>query len=418
MKSKGVLFVGPSLAVVWVASVGTMTTAFSLSSRQHPPGNSGAKSWRRKHALHSSQRAVESSTTQADSVIPSGADFEAYIGSYSSCTEETAPTIISCPLPTDFPAGTYYRNGGCRFEADDRTRVIHPFDADGMICAATFDPDNQRMLFRNKYVETEGYIEDKATGKMSRRGIFGTMKSGGVLANIFRTDFKNVANTNVLCVGDKLYALWEGGKPYVLDPLTLKNLDGPGAAGETDLDELLKDRTMSAHPRYDSVRDVWVTFGYTFDPQTSSTKVDLYELDNKGFRSTREGRLRFVKEGPGLLHDFILSENYIIFNLNKATVSPEAGLKAILGLGAFAEFIALDEDATETQFVLIPRSLFDDIDDGSEIEIDVLNDERVKVVNAPFHANFHFSNCFEDENGQVVFDTVQSIQRDVSAREY
>lgn len=354
--------------------------------------------------------------TSEKSIIPSGADFEAYLGSYSSCTSEVQPTFLSCPLPEDFPLGTYYRNGGCRFEADDGTKVMHPFDADGLVCATTFDPKNQRILFRNKFVETEGYLQDKATGRMTKRGIFGTMRSGGVFANIFRTDFKNVANTNIIYVGDKLYTLWEGGIPYVLDPLTLQNTLGPGAAGTTDLDGLLEDRTMSAHPRYDSVRDVWVTFGYNFDPLTSSTQVDLYELDNCGFRSTRKGRLRFSKEGPGLLHDFVVTENYMIFNLNKANVAPEAGLKAILGIGAFAEFIALDEDTTETQLVLIPRTLFDAIDDGRTIEIDVLNDDRVRVVNAPFHANFHFSNGFEDENGQIVFDTVQSIQRDVRTK--
>ena len=74
----------------------------------------------------------------------------------------------------------------------------------------------------------------------------------------------------------------------------------------------------------------------------------------------------------------------------------------------------LDEEADDTQLVLIPRGLFKEIEDGSEIEIDVLNDDRITVVSVPFIANFHYSNCFEDENGQIVFDTVQTVQRDVS----
>ena len=86
--------------------------------------------------------------------------------------------------------------------------MLHPFDGDGMIVAMTFDPEKKRMLFRNKFIETKGYMEDKATGKMSARGIFGTMKSGGILANAFQTDNKNVANTNVVHCGDSIYTLW------------------------------------------------------------------------------------------------------------------------------------------------------------------------------------------------------------------
>jgi hypothetical protein len=69
----------------------------------------------------------------------------------------------------------------------------------------------------------ESYIQDKKTGTMSARGLFGTRKSGGFWGNLFRTDYKHVGNTNVVHCGDSLYALWEGGKPYLLDPLTLKN---------------------------------------------------------------------------------------------------------------------------------------------------------------------------------------------------
>ena len=278
-----------TLVVLFILSVSVVTALVTKSARTLPSrhfqlsSRSEQQHQRRDVCLKS---ATDMGTTYSDQtmVIPSGADFDAYIASYSSCPSETMPTILPCTLPPDFPVGTFYRNGGCKFQADDGTPVIHPFDADGMICAATFDPENQRLLFRNKFVETEGYMQDKKTGKMTKRGIFGTMRSGGLLANIFRTDYKNVANTNVLHVGDKLYALWEGGKPHVLNPLTLQNLGAPGIAGETDLDGLLVDRTMSAHPRYDPVRDVWVTFGYNFEPQTGTTKVDLYELDNKNFR--------------------------------------------------------------------------------------------------------------------------------------
>lgn len=100
------------------------------------------------------------------------------------------------------------------------------------------------------------------------------------------------------------------GKPHVLDRLTLNNVNDPGEAGKNNLDRLLLEFPMfSAHLPYDAVKDVWVTFGYKFDPRSSNTKVNLYKLDNRNFRCTQKDRLAFTKEGPDILHDFILLEN-------------------------------------------------------------------------------------------------------------
>ena len=42
----------------------------------------------------------------------SGHDPEAWKNGYTSCTEEVPPTVLDFPdLPSDFPVGTYYRNG-------------------------------------------------------------------------------------------------------------------------------------------------------------------------------------------------------------------------------------------------------------------------------------------------------------------
>ena len=284
----------------------------------------------------------------------SGADLKAWARGYTTCPKELPPTILDCKLPADFPVGTYYRNGHARFEADDGTPVLHPFDGDGMIVAMTFDPEQGRMLFRNKFVETKGYMEDKQTGKMSARGIFGTMRSGGILANAFRSDFKNVANTNVVHVGDTLYALWEGGLPYEINPLTLENKNGPGINGESNLDGLTVTDNFSAHLRYDPKKKVWVNFAVKFDPSSGST-ITLFELDAEKFRSTKPSSPSIISEGPGLIHDFILSDNYCIFNINKCQLDGSVGLKALLGLTGFAGAIDIDQDATETSIVMIPR---------------------------------------------------------------
>ena len=349
---------------------------------------------------------VETISKLPDNLTPSGGDLRAWAKGFTTCPKELPPTIIGIDLPDDFPVGTYYRNGHARFEADDGTKVLHPFDGDGMIVGMTFDPENKRMLFRNKFIETKGYMEDKATGKMSARGIFGTMRSGGLLANAFRTSNKNVANTNVVHCGDTLYALWEGGRPYELNPLTLENKNGPGASGETTLGGLCEN--FSAHLRYDPKNKVYVNFGVNFDPSVGST-ITLYEVDEETCRSTKPSSPSIVSEGPGLIHDFILTENYCIFNINECKLNEKNALKALIGLSGFASCIDIDECATETSVVVIPRSLFDETEGVTGI--DYTTDDRIMVFKLPNHFNFHYGNAFEDEeNGYLVFDSAQTTE--------
>jgi len=255
-------------------------------------------------------------------------------------------------------------------------------------------------------------MEDKRTGKMSARGVFGTMRSGGLLANAFRTENKNVANTNVVHAGDTLYALWEGGKPYELDPLTLRNKKGPGVQGETDLDGLLVTDNFSAHLRYDPKNKVYLNFAVKFAPSKGTT-ITLFELDENTFRSTKPSCPSIVSQGPGLIHDFIVSDNYCIFNINKCRLNSSTGFRALLGFTGFAAAIDIDHDATETSIVIIPRSFFDQT--NGVTSIDYLQDHRIVVVPVPNHFNFHFGNCFQDQHGYLVFDTVQTTEVSLDA---
>ncbi|KAL7469546.1 hypothetical protein ACHAXS_010751 [Conticribra weissflogii] len=382
-------------------------------------------------------------------------DLAAWSNGFSNCPAELPPTIVPLPaaLPPDFPSGTYYRNGHAKFYADDGTPCIHPFDADGMIVAVTFDNSpagrrNNEILFRNKYVETEGYLDDLRAGTMTRRGLFGTMKSGGIGRNAFRTSYKHVANTHVLHAGDSLYALWEGGLPYELDPLTLKNKQGPGIDGATDLDGLIRDN-FGAHPRYDPDRRTYVNFGCSvFDPMKGHV-VSLYEVDADTFRSTFKRRdpqqqqqhsaapsnssaapsnspaapsakppivPNFRLKAPALLHDFILTKNYCIFNINDTKINTLSALRALLGLSGFAGSIDLNESAPHTHIVLVPRSLFDATDQSSVDDIDPFRDERILAIPVDNHFNFHYANAYEDETtGNIVFDTVQIDGMDLAS---
>ena len=128
--------------------------------------------------------------------------------------------------------GTLFRNGPGLLEVNGHS-IHHPFDGDGMISAIAFN--NGRAHFRNRFVRTEGFIAEQEAGKILYRGVFGTQKPGGWLANAFDLKLKNIANTNVIYWGGKLLALWEAAEPYRLDPKTLNTI------GIDYLDGLLKE---------------------------------------------------------------------------------------------------------------------------------------------------------------------------------
>ena len=94
---------------------------------------------------------------------------------------------------------------------------MHPFDADGLMCAITVCEG--KAVFRNRFVRTKGFVRERKAGKILYRGAFGTQRSGGAFFNMFDVNIKNVANTNALYWGGRLLALWEGGLPHRLGAL-------------------------------------------------------------------------------------------------------------------------------------------------------------------------------------------------------
>ncbi len=127
---------------------------------------------------------------------------------YTSQTKEYAYQIkdISGQIPPDLQ-GTLFRNGPGLFEVGGES-IGHAFDADGMLRVFRFQEG--KIFFQNRYVRTEGYLKEQKANKILYRG-FGTQRSGGWLANIFNTNLKNAANTNVVYWGGKVWAMWEGG---------------------------------------------------------------------------------------------------------------------------------------------------------------------------------------------------------------
>lgn len=112
---------------------------------------------------------------------------------------------------------------------------------------------------------------------------------------------KNAANNGVLALPDRLLALWEAGSPHALD---LKNLTTLGLESGLGLD---KDAPYSAHPKRDPKTGDIFNFGVSYG---SKATLHLYRSNSTG---KIEQQANVSLDGLPLIHDFVLTEKYLVF---------------------------------------------------------------------------------------------------------
>ena len=285
--------------------------------------------------------------------------------------------------------GTLYRNGPGRLERGGHW-VHHPFDGDGMITALRFS--GGRAELRNRFVRTEGWQAEEQADRFLYRGVFGTQKPGGVLANAFDVRLKNIANTHVVRLGDQLLALWEAAEPHALDPATLET------RGLSRLDGLLKPgEAFSAHPRFDPGHHGgprMVTFGVKTGPR-STIRLMEFATEADPAAGIQAGQLladsRHSFPGFAFLHDFAITPNWALFLQNAVAFNPTG---FVLGQKGAAQCLS-SKPGEQGQFWLIPRS------SGTAAGREPLR------IPAPEGFVFHHLNAFEDAaSGELVLDSI------------
>lgn len=276
-------------------------------------------------------------------------------------------------------SGTLYRNGPGRLERGGHW-VHHPFDGDGMVTALRFSEGGVRLS--NRFVRTEGWLAEEKAGTVLYRGVFGTPKPGGPLANAFDLRLKNIANTHVVRLGDQLLALWEASSPHALDPVSLET------RGLTLLDGVLKPgEAFSAHPRFDPGHHGaprMVTFGVKAGPR-STVRLMEFAADGPG-AGTLLADSSHSFGGFAFLHDFAITPNWAVFLQNAIDFNP---LPYVLGRKGAAQCLKSRAGA-RGQFWLIPRQ------DGA------FAGQEPRVLEAPEGFVFHHLNAWEDGDAVVV----------------
>jgi carotenoid cleavage dioxygenase-like enzyme len=227
-------------------------------------------------------------------------------------------------IPADLD-GILVRNGpNPRFAAAGR---YHWFDGDGMLHAVRFG--GGRASYRNRWVGTSGLSRELSAGRSLWTGIIEP-----VSANPADAPLKDTANTDVVCFGGELLALWYlSGTPYRIDPESLTTL-GPADFGAT-----LPGR-MSAHAKIDESSGELMFFDY--GPRRPYLRYGV--VDASGLVSHL---VDIDLPGPRMPHDMAITPSFSILMDLPLIADPSA---ARLG----RHKLVFDE-SLPARFGLIPR---------------------------------------------------------------
>jgi all-trans-8'-apo-beta-carotenal 15,15'-oxygenase len=315
-------------------------------------------------------------------------DQEDWAWAYSTVPPEASCASYPCTnvegtIPTDLK-GTFYRIGPGNFERGGR-RYSHVLDGDGFV--ASFRLADGTCTYAGRFVETEAFLKEQQKDDVLYRNVFGTQRRGGMFTNAFDLRLKNVANTNLLKWGNRMFALWEGGRPYELDPATLAVLspteDGPfDQLGHSDstrgitvdeggpIDHMLGlGRSFTAHPHIIN-NDTLVALRFGQNPSTKELKMEFVEYDSHW--KVRQATKYTVPDTPAAPHDMSVSPTYYGFIQNRFDLD---NVPFLLGMKSPTQVmqVPLNEPA---RLHLVPRRPTDESEEpieDSAIIVDIPN---------------------------------------------
>lgn len=295
----------------------------------------------------------------------------AHVGGFKALADELDYTVSNSVIKGQIPPelrGTFFRIGPGRNEIGGQ-RFGHWFDGDGMLHRMTFQDEG--LHYRNRYVRTPKYLAETAANRIVYRS-FGQNIPGGPLKNIGRLP-ANAANTSLMWHGGHLLALWEGGRPWKLDPTTLDSI------GEFNYGGRLKPwNAFSAHGKVDPRTGFYYNFGVGMG--LKGPGIDLYRIDPRGCLDKKG---HFTIGSLPFCHDFALTEHYAIFFVSPLRMRHIG--KFMAGMVSFDESLVYEPDDPVRIFV---------------VSLDTF--ELVKTFETEAFVPVHFGNAWEEGNELVL----------------
>ena len=220
---------------------------------------------------------------------------------------DVSDVIVRGDLPTDLNV-TYFRNGPDPQYAPRGDH--HWFGGDGML--HRFHIQDGRVSYNNRWLRTVKWNLEHAAGE-ALFNPFNPFENDPSVAGV-ETD--GLANTNVIWHGGKLLALEEGHAPFEVDPETLES------RGAWRFDDRLEG-PMTAHPKVDPKTGELLFFGYMVDEPFGAGIS--YQVVNAAGELTRSER--FEAPFPSMMHDFITTDEHVIFPVFPLTGSLERAMQ-------------------------------------------------------------------------------------------
>lgn len=234
-------------------------------------------------------------TTQATAVGPTPDEMLASLLRPNPNEADYAITNVEGEIPRELN-GTLYRNGpNQKIAPKVGAGAMHLFDGDALIHALRFEDGKAHHLSR--FARTPGFELEEKEGRYCLGGI-----------NVPAEDPPAEApdpyqpNTNIVPHGGRLLAMVEVAPPFLMDPETLES------KGTWDYDGRMLGMSTTAHPKIDGRTGQMLIHGY----QPVEPYVQLYVVEPDGSVSLAE-----AIEAPwaSMMHDFAITENYVIFPL-------------------------------------------------------------------------------------------------------
>lgn len=281
------------------------------------------------------------------------------------------PLAIS--LPATWPkqvSGTLYRNGPALHQFAGQ-RYHHWFDGDGMV--HRFHIANGTLHYHARFVETAKLTAERAAGKRLRAG-FGTYYPGPPTRH---PDDLNSANISVLWHNQKLFALWEAGSPYEIDPGTLAT---KGRHRWQDGHYL----PFTAHPKVDENGHLWA-IGYS---NVGPNRLFLYHIGLTG--DLRQQHALAVDNLPPV-HDFVLTKDFLVIPLPPLSFNP----------------------ATAAETAYIDSHIWQGDKATRILIVDSADFSKTKIVETDPWWVFHYAGGWQDADGTIRLQAIQYPNTDI-----
>lgn len=178
--------------------------------------------------------------------------------------------------------GVFMRNGP-NPQYEPGPGYAYPYDGTGMIHAMYLE--DGRARYRNRWVLTRELQEERQAGHRLYNPTFAPPPQA------------NLANTNVLRHAGRIFALYEGGCPYAMEP-ALSTI-GP----ETFQGKL--EGALSAHPKVDPVTGEMLALNYDLAAGT----LEYLRVNASG---QVDRQVQFAAPWPGLIHDIGLTSTHVV----------------------------------------------------------------------------------------------------------